>query len=138
MIDKNGFRPIEDLPIGSYVDVSDIANMQKVKIISINNSGTAIKGDIGEYVTISNKSPARPSDNQEIVTNKPGRRKGVSAEVIMPEGDLPFTIKQLAELNEGLNTSQITAFIKENCEIAGEAERVIGQRGKTAKTYKLI
>ncbi len=135
-------NPLQELHyfgVNQIIDIDNIAEFINCRIDRISDSGVTIfNSHYPNGVVVSCKSPARLSDSQVIEVGKPGRKRGIAAEVTLPEGDLPFTIKQLSELNSDLAITQITTFIKENCLIAGEAGRVIGQRGKTAKTYKLI
>lgn len=136
-------NPLQELHyfgVNQIIDIDNIAEFTNCRIDRISDSGVTIfNSHYPNGVVVSCKSPARLSDSQVIEAGKPGRKRGIVAEVIMPEGDLPFTIKQLAELNEGLNISQITTFIKENCEETGDyAIKAKGVKGRAAKTYRLI
>ena len=140
----NEFKDIELFPINAIVDIADIANMQGVRIVSINNSGTAISGEIGAYVTISNKSPARlhipkpkaliPDIQGGELEEKVVRIKKEPVNYTIPAK--PFTIKEFCELN-GLQNPIGYLWVKEFCEVVGIGTKPVGQRGKTPSLYSI-
>lgn len=141
------FRDINLFHIGSVVDVDTIENLQGVSIVSINDSGVAVKGNLcGPYYVISGKSQARIAEPKEIVEvldengqpmapKLPRKKNGVELKVTYPEGN--FTIAQFAEFNH-ISYPQALPLIKENCVEDGFALRIEGARGKAAKLYKKI
>ncbi len=143
----NKFQDVNLYRIGSVVDIDSIESLQGVTIISINDSGVAVKGSLcGSYHTISGKSPARLAevkvivpelnDKGEVIPARCERKKNnVALDIKIPEVNL-FTIKQLAEFN-GLTPMQLTTFIKEKCEPHGFADKMPGKRGKCARVFAL-
>lgn len=141
-------RPINTYSIGSFIDVPGTP-YYAVEITGINDSGVSIKSPhYPQGATFSGQSPAIPHVRKEAIVNPETGNKSVVLPVITrtkrTEGqktrhfDIPsdrFTIKELAAENK-VEYYEVLDFIKLYCVEAGEAERLPGQRGKTAKLYK--
>ena len=146
------YQSINLFGIGDTVSVSDIPEFQNVIIGRISDAGVTINGPkIATDTIISGNSPAvlirRASDKTPVVeatkdTSPDAPKQRVERgtytlkmkNLTMFEKDKSFTIKEFAELNN-IPINYSLNRVKENCLEVGSAEKVEGQRGRTATLY---
>lgn len=144
--DLNLFR------IGDVVNVSDIPEYQGVTINNISDTGVTVSGRCGDRVVISGRSPAvlvrhkaeegaavEPVQlvDGELLERAPrGTYTAIMAAPQLPPTDMPFTIKEFADLNS-IPVNYASIWVKDHCTRIGEADKVDGQRGKAPGLYKV-
>ncbi len=140
------YQDVNLYAVGTRVDIDSIEGMQGAEILNINDGGVAIKCELGAYVTISGKSPARiaqpkviiPETNEDgsIAPQKPPRKQnGVELKV---EYDLnPFTIASFAAKNN-ISYSQALIIVNSTCSRVGTSIKINSKRGKSPSLYSKI
>ncbi len=155
-------KDLQDFREGQTVDISNIEAMQSVVITRISNSGATIVGKICGELIVSCKSPATLSAIQHEVTitvdpktqrniisitrvedpaaivekrARPTDENDPMSNLMFPVNG-PFTITQLAELND-LPYPKVAVYCRDYLIEAGTAPRKEGARGKASKLFKI-
>lgn len=146
------YQSINLFGVGDIVSVTNIPEYQHVTISRISDTGVTINGKLcANETVISGNSPAilvrRANDKTPIekvvveqLADAPKERveRGTYTlkmkNLTMFPHDKSFTIKAFAELNN-IPTNYALNWVKENCLEVGSAEKVEGQRGRTATLY---
>lgn len=148
--------PINTFRVGDIVNIINTPEFQNITITRISDSGVTVNGSsFPNDTVISGASPAElvkrgnttyiePTAEQIAEDANPltetGRvKRGTYTEkmkhIIVPEGGKPFTIKELADLND-IPVGYALNWAKENCTQSGFAAKPEGQRGKAAGLYQ--
>lgn len=157
--DLNTFR------VGQAVTVPGVEDYENIVIQRISDAGVTVNGKCGNNIVISGRTPAIPyakeekvveaqaanlnqnkimttenNTNSEVVDEtvsnraKRGSIKAKMAAIKVPAN--PFTVKQLAELND-IPAGYANNWVKENARQVGQVEKTVGQRGRVASLFEV-
>lgn len=154
-------RDINLFALETVVEIPGVEDYEKVTIKRISDAGVTVNGQkCGNNIVISGRTPAilwvekekiieenkiMTTENTINVNNeavnetasnraKRGSIKAKMAAIQVPAN--PFTVKQLAELND-IPVNYANLWVKSNAKLAGSVEKVEGQRGRVASLYSV-
>lgn len=123
-------------PSSAFNLITSTVNTNNMK--KANTSNTSNTNSAATEVTVSSKPTATTASPRSYKDLRIGVKKKEAIEIVEQFNfpDRPFTIKEVL-FATGINHWYVTAYIKANAKVVGNAPKQPGERGKVAKLYQI-